>query len=143
MKAVSADVQKFFEDYEKGTGQLDPQVLNVLYAGTFMFGGPQGVQAIKLEDFLRVVPKRQGFFSAIGLTATTLRSLEQTDLDEHYIQVRVAWQMRFEKQGQPPLLDENSASYILQRQESGLRIVFQLDHQNLMQRVRELGLLPE
>jgi len=141
MKAVSAEVQKFFEDFEKGTGQLDPQVLNGLYAGTFMFGAPQGVQAIKLEDFLGVVPKRQGFFSAIGLTATTIQSLEQTELDD--IQVRVSWQMRFEKQGQPPILDENLATYILQRQESGLRIVFQLDHQDLMQRVRELGLLPE
>jgi hypothetical protein len=142
MKTASAEVKRFFDDYERSTGQLDPELLTTLYADAFMFGGPQGAQAVKLDDFLKVVPKRQGFFQAVGLTSTKILSLEETDLDDSYIQVKVYWQMRFEKAGQPPTLDENSATYILRRQGSALRIVFQLDHQDLMKRVEELGLLP-
>jgi len=142
MKTASADVKRFFDEYERSTGQLDPELLSTLYADSFMFGGPQGAQAIKLDDFLKVVPKRQGFFQAVGLTSTKILSLEATDLDESYIQVKVSWQMRFEKAEQLPITDENSATYILYRQGSALRIVFQIDHQDLMKRVQELGLLP-
>jgi len=56
--------------------------------------------------------------------------------------VKVDWNMRFEKGLDQPIVNETSATYILYQQENILRIVFQLDHQDLMKRVRDLGLLP-
>lgn len=50
--------------------------------------------------------------------------------------------MRFENGSGPPTIAENSATYLLFQQGDALRIVFQLDHQALMQRVQDLGLLP-
>jgi len=142
MMPASESVQKFFEAYEKAAGSQDLDLIGALYSQTFLFGGPQGTQAVKRDDFLKVLPRRSGFFKAIGLSATTLQSIEETRLDERYRLVRVVWLMRFEKDGSPPILDPAAATYILIREEDALRIVFQLDHQDLAQRVKELGLLP-
>src|SRR6185295_9516559 len=95
-----------------------------------------------LDDFLRVVPKRREFFAAVGLKSSTIRSLEETRLDDHYVMVKAHWTMRFERPGAAPVLNESSATYILRRDEHSMRIVVQLDHQDLAQRVRELGLSP-
>jgi hypothetical protein len=56
--------------------------------------------------------------------------------------VKAYWKMRFEKDREQPIVAEISATYILYRREDSLRIVFQLDHQDLMKRVQDLGLLP-
>lgn len=56
--------------------------------------------------------------------------------------VKAHWQMRFEKDQEQVIVDEISATYILYQQEDLLRIVFQLDHQDLIKRGQELGLLP-
>jgi hypothetical protein len=87
-----------------------------------------------MEDFLKALPKRQGFFKTIGLTASKIQSLEETRLDENYVMVKASWQMRFEKEPEQAIVDEISATYILYQQEDLLRIVFQLDHQDLMKR---------
>jgi hypothetical protein len=63
-------------------------------------------------------------------------------LDDRYVMVKVQWQMRFQKDAAPPVLNQIAATYVLRRDEYSMRIVFQLDHQDLAQRVRELGLLP-
>ena len=107
-----------------------------------MFASPQGAQAIKKEDFLKVLPKRQGFFKTVGLTSSKIKSLEETRLDDNYVMVKTYWNMRFEKNTEHPIVVETSATYILCQQESLLRIVFQLDHQDLMKRAQDLGLLP-
>ena len=142
MAQASESVQKFFEAYESATGSQDLDLIGSLYSETFLFGGPQGTQAVKRDDFLKVLPRRNGFFKAIGLSATTIQSIDETRLDEHYLLVKVIWLMRFEKNGSPPILDPSSATYLLENMEDGLRIVFQIDHQNLAQRAQELGLLP-
>lgn len=142
MKQVSDRVRKFFEDYETGGSALDLELLAAQYGDPFMFAGPQGVQAVKKEDFLKALPKRQGFFKTIGLTASKIQSLEETRLDENYVMVKAHWQMRFEKDPEQVIVDEISATYILYQQEDLLRIVFQLDHQDLMKRGQALGLLP-
>ena len=103
-----------------------------------MFAGPGGVQAVKRDDFLKVVPKRAAFFRAIGLVASEVRRLEEIRLDEKHTMVRAYWSLRFEQDAGRPLIDEIEATYIPRREESW-QIVFQLDHQDLTRRVQELG----
>jgi len=139
---VSDFVREFFEDYERGSNALDLEILDSRYSDSFMFGGPQGVQIIKKEDFLKVLPARKEFFRMVGLTSSKIQRLEEIRLNDNYVMVKADWNMRFEKDLDQPIVDEISATYILYRQENLLRIVFQLDHQDLMKRVRDLGLLP-
>jgi hypothetical protein len=142
MKQVSDIVRKFFEDYESGIIGPDLELLASRYSDSFMFASPQGVQPIKKDDFLKVLPKRQGFFKTVGLTSSKIQALEETRLDDNYVMVKAYWNMRFEKDPEQPIVDETAATYILYQQESLLQIVFQLDHQDLMKRVQDLGLLP-
>lgn len=142
MNQVSDLIQKFFEDYERGGSTLEPELPAALYGDPFMFAGPQGVQAVKKEDFLKMLPKRAGFFKSVGLVSSEIQALEETQLDDHYIMVKADWAMRFEKEPAQPIVVQIAATYILFQQEDSLRIVFQLDHQDLMKRVQELGLWP-
>ena len=142
MKQVSDNVRTFFDNYEKGTNSSDPKLVASQYGDAFMFGGPQGVQAVKMEDFLKALLKRDGFFKAVGLTASRIKSLEETRLDENYVMVKVCWNMRFEKHSDQPVDVDLVTTYILYSQESLLQIVVQLDHQDFMKKVGDFGLLP-
>ena len=146
MEQVSDIVGKFFEDYERSinasSSEEGPELIASRYSDSFMFAGPQGTQAVKKEDFLKALPKRQWFFKTVGLTSSTIQSLEETRLDANYVMVKAYWNLRFEKEAEQPIVAEISAAYILRQDESSLRIVFQLDHQDLMKTAQDLGLLP-
>ncbi|HZM25005.1 MAG TPA: hypothetical protein VFC02_24855 [Anaerolineales bacterium] len=142
MTHASDIVNSFFESYEKASNTLDLELLGSQYSDAFMFASPQGAQLVKKDDFLKVLPKRQGFFKAIGLISSKIAALEETQLDESYIMVKVQWNMQFEKNTGQSITDKTSATYVLFQQENMLKIVFQLDHQDLTKRAQELGLLP-
>ena len=140
MTGPSRSVRDFFEAYARATASLDPGFLEAAYADSFMFAGPAGTLTIKRDDFLKVVPKRRALFDAAGWKATELGAVEETVLDDHYVQVKAQWQFRFEKEAGAPVVEPAAATYILRRDASGLRIVFQLDHQDLTTRLQQLGL---
>mgnify|MGYP000742313236 CR=1 FL=1 len=141
MNSVNPIIQDFFEKFEKGINALDVDLISSLYADAFMFGGSQGVQSVKKEDFLKMLPKRQGFFATVGLKSTKLTSFDEIKLDDSYTIIKTTWMMHYEKDAKPPIDNETSATYILYSQNSSLQIVMQIDHQDLMRRVKELGLL--
>src|SRR5581483_11536776 len=86
-------VKEFFLKYEQANFRSDLDGIGSLYADTFMFGGPNGVQAVKKEDFLKVVPKMKAHFSSMGLSGTELQSVEASALDSKYILATVVWKM--------------------------------------------------
>jgi hypothetical protein len=141
MKQVSDIVRAFFEDFERGSNTPNPEIIASQYDDTFVFAGPQGVQVVKKDDFLKALPKRDGFFKAVGLTSSGIQSLEETRLDDNYVLVKAHWNMRFEKDQKQSVVVEIAATYVLYQQGSLLRIVLQLDHQDFMKRVQDLGLL--
>lgn len=141
MTRVSDNVRIFFEGFEKASNILDLELLGLQYSDSFMFASPQGAQPVKKDDFLKVLPKRKGFFKTIGLISSKITALEETQLDENYIMVKAHWNMYFEKNSGESITDEISTTYVLFQQEKILKIVFQLDHQDLTKRVQELGLL--
>ena len=142
MPDTGDSVRKFFNDYANATGSLDLAFFASAYGDHFMFASPSGTQPVKRDDFLKVLPKRQEFFAAVGLKSSVIQSLEETPLDDHYVMVKTRWSMRFEKHAERPVLVDTAATYVLRQEERSMRIVFQLDHQDLTQRVRDLGLLP-
>jgi len=89
MTEASSVVRALFEAYTRAAASADPAFFATAYAETFMFAGPATIQAVKRDDFLKVIPKRRAFFAAIGLTATEVSSIDETPLDEHHLLVRV------------------------------------------------------
>ena len=142
MKPVSKMISLFFEDFEQASNSLDIEALRSLYGDVFMFAGPAGSQSVRKDDFLRVLPMRHEFFKTIGLVSSKVTALEETKLEENYYMVKSNWEMRFEKSGSQPILESISATYILFQRSGSLQIVFQLDHQDLTERVKTLGLYP-
>jgi hypothetical protein len=141
MQQVSDMVRAFFEDYEKGSNTPDPELIASQYGDSFMFAGPQGVQAVRKEDFLNALRNRDGFFKAVGLTSSRIQSLDETRLDDNYVLVKASWEMQFEKAPEQPVVAEIAATYLLYQQGSSLRIVLQLDHQDLVKKVQDLGIV--
>jgi hypothetical protein len=139
MQQVSNMVKAFFEDYEKGSNTPSPELIASQYSDSFMFASPQGAQAVRKEDFLKALPKRDAFFKAVGLTSSKIQSLEETRLDDSYVLVKAYWEMQFEKGPERPVVAEIAATYLLYQQGPVLRIVLQLDHQDLMKKVQEFG----
>jgi hypothetical protein len=140
MAEASKGLREFFDGYASATGSLDVAWLGSAYGETFMFASPGGVQAVKRDDFLKVLPKRGAFFRAAGLVASEVTKLEETRLDDLHTMVKAYWSLRFAKDPGRPIVDEIAATYVLRRHEASWQIVFQLDHQDLTKRVQELGL---
>lgn len=124
-------VKEFFLQYEKANSSSDVSAIGSLYADMFMFGGPDGVQTIKNEDFLKVVPKMKMSFSSMGLSETQLQTVESKPLDSKYLLATVVWRMKLGNSSGSKHVDA-SATYILVRGPGdALSIVFQIDHQDL------------
>src|SRR5690348_1339204 len=97
MNNENAEVKSFFARYEAANAVFDVEQIAACYAESFMFGGPDGVQSVKKEDFLKVLPRRKEFFRSRGLASSNIDSLEASTLDAKYTLVKVLWKMRFDR----------------------------------------------
>lgn len=128
---MDQEAKAFFLQYEKANSTSDVSAIGNLYADTFMFGGPKGVQAVKREDFLKVVPRMKAHFASLGLTETELKSVEASAISSKFLLVKAAWRMSVRNSTGSRQIDA-LATYILARQHGEkLSIVFQIDHQDL------------
>jgi uncharacterized protein DUF4440 len=131
-------VAEFFRRYEQANNDFDVQLIAKLYADTFMFGNPQGVQAVKKEEFIKVLPRRKDFMKTAGLVSSRVDSAEASTLDSKYILVRTVWNMGFRTNNGDEVARKTSATYILSSSGDSFEIVFQLDHQDWMKIVQDL-----
>jgi hypothetical protein len=130
-------VNEFFSQYERANSSSDVSAIGGLYADTFMFGGPNGVQAIKKDDFLKVIPKMKAHFSSMGLSETQLQTVETNPLDSQYLLAKVVWRMKFRNSCGSKYVDAFATYVLVRGQEEALSIVFQLDHQDLTSVIKE------
>jgi len=140
MNNENTEVKSFFTRYEMANAIFDVEQIAACYADVFMFGGPAGVQCVKKEDFLKILPRRKEFFRSRGLASSNIHSLEVSALDSKYTLAKVVWNMRFDRSAGEPVYSQNSASYILAAENDRSQIVFQIDHQDLTKKLKELGL---
>ena len=105
-----------------------------------MFAGPGGVQSVKKEDFIRMVPKRKQWFASLGLVDSKVTLVDETRLDSKYSLVKTAWTMSFEKTRGITQTLKTSATYILEWNQGAAQIVFQIDHQDVSAAVKQLTL---
>ena len=133
-------MKSFFAGYEAANANFDVEQIVACHADVFLFGGPETVQCVKKEDFVKLPPRRKEFFRSRGLVSSNIDSLEATVLDPKYTLVKVFWNMRFERTASDPISSQNAASYVLSSTNDRSQIVFQIDHQDLSKRLQELGL---
>src|SRR5215469_881172 len=131
-------VEAFFRRYEQANHDFDLPLIATLYADTFMFGNPQGVQAIKKDDFVKVLPRRKEFMKAAGLLSSRIDSVETSALDSKYMMVKTVWNMTFRTNTGSDVTRKTLATYVLSAIGESFEIVMQLDHQDLMAIVQEV-----
>jgi hypothetical protein len=136
MSTITAE--EFFRLYEQANRDFDVQLIARLYADTFMFGNPQGVQAIKKEDFVKVLPRRKEFMKTAGLLSSRVDSVQTSTLDSKYVLVKTVWNMSFRGTHADEVTRKISATYVLSNIGESFEIVLQLDHQDLMKIVQDL-----
>ncbi len=136
MSIITAE--EFFRLYEQANNDFDVPSISKLYADTFMFANPQGVQAVKKEDFVKVLPRRKDFMKAAGLLSARVDSVEATKLDSKYMLVKTIWNMRIRANNGNEIAGKTSATYILSAIGDSFEIVVQLDHQDLTKTIQDL-----
>lgn len=136
-----SSLRSFFESYEKAINGTDIHSIASFYADEFMFAKTQGTQAVKNDDFIKALPKRSEFLKAVGLISSKLMTYAETTLDDTYVLVKIAWNQLYEKGEKPQIEDETLATYLVRENANTYKIVLQIDHQDLFERVKELGLL--
>jgi len=136
MSTITAE--EFFRLYEQANRDFDVQLIAKLYADTFMFGNPQGVQAVRKEDFVKVLPRRKEFLKTAGLLSSGIDTVEASTLDSKYVLVKTAWKMNFRGTNPNEVTRKISATYVLSNIGESFEIVLQLDHQDLMKIVQDL-----
>lgn len=130
--------EEFFRTYERANSEFDVQSIANHYAEVFMFGSPQGVQAVKKEDFVKVLPRRKDFMKTAGLLSSRVHSIEAATLDSKYTLAKVMWEIRVLASDTDTIIGKVSATYMLSSVGDSLEIILQLDHQDLMKTVQEL-----
>lgn len=129
--AMDQQVKQFFTQFEKANASSDVSAIGSLYAETFTFAGPGGVQMVKNADFIKVIPKMKMHLKALGLSETRLESVEVKSLGSRYLLATVVWRMKIRNSSESKHVDA-SATYMLMRNEGdALSIVLQIDHQDL------------
>ncbi len=130
-------INQFFLRFERANSSSDVSEFSRLYADTFLFGGPDGVQMVQKEGFLKILPKMKAHFSSMGLSETHLQAVEANPLDSKYLLAKVSWKMTLGDSSRNNHV-EASTTYVLMRGgENPLSIILQIDHQDLENVIKE------
>jgi ketosteroid isomerase-like protein len=136
-ETVSDDVRDFFANFERAGAELDLDATGAQFADYFLSADPNGTHVVPKAALLAALPQRQQMFRSAGLSAMRLRHLAQTTLDDNYVLAKTEWAMEADQPGAPAVDATLSSTFILRREAGTLRIVFYLNHRDVMALISE------
>lgn len=136
MDTLSSRMVEFLESFE--CSRAAGADAAALYAETFLAAGPEGARCVRLEDFLKALPKRKEMFEAAGCKRTELASVTETPLDERYTMARTKWRMTFAREGGERLVEVES-TFLVDMGGEKPRILAYLSHQDALRLVVAAG----
>jgi hypothetical protein len=134
-------VDRFFEAFQRASNSDDILSMVSHFAEAFLAAGPRGAQCVRSADFAKALPKRKQLFHRLGCQPATLVSLQQTPLDNRYVMAKTTWRFDFARgnhQMGEVLVD---STYLLDTSADEFKIVLYLTHQDIMEVLRERGIL--
>jgi hypothetical protein len=141
MEYIDDEIEIFLKRYETNANIGTAEEIVSQFAEVFMAADPSGARPVPASVLLAAVPQRKKLFESMGSGVTTLASLEQTRLDDRYILLKTEWLVKFDRgNGRSEELRLRS-TFIVQRFDDRMRIVFYLNHEDLATVLREKGLL--
>lgn len=147
MHQPSEAIERFFRTFETNASGHDVDAQVSQFADVFMAASPHGAQAVRAADFALVLPKKKQLFDSMGCRSSELVSLIEEPLDARYVLARTQWKMSFERPDIPPQDVVVESAYIVDTggkdaPPENARIVFYLANQDILQIVKDRGLLP-
>jgi hypothetical protein len=126
MNRAKEKAEEFFKQYEAANIAGDFEAVSRLYQDSFVFGLPQGTKTIMAADLAKIAAKRHKDFKEKGLSGTRLKNVEAGMIDSNYMWVTADYEMDIKGS-----LKTTSATYIVLDTGHEMKIVMQIDHQNL------------
>jgi hypothetical protein len=141
MVQASEAIERFFRTFEANASNENVDAQISQFAHVFMAANPQGAQAVRSADFALAIPKKKQLFDRLGCRSTELISLDEQRLDARYIMAITQWKLTFARPENPPQDVIAKSVYILDTGDDEPRIVFYLANQDIMQILKDRGLL--
>ncbi len=146
MQQASEAIERFFRNYESNASSDDIDAVISQFADVFMAASPQGAQAVRSADFALALPKRKQLFDSLGCRLTELVTLREQRLDARYVMAGTQWKMTFARpQSRTQEVVVDSVFIVDTGGEAAAadaaRIVFYLAKQDIMQVLKDRGLL--
>jgi hypothetical protein len=141
MQQTTDTLEQFFRSFESSAASNDVSAQVAHFADAFMAASPQGTQVVHANDFAVALPRRKQLFDRLGCRSTALISLEKKILDARYVMASTRWRMTFirnEGKAEEVLVD---SIYIVDTGGEAFKIVFYLANQDLMQILKERGIV--
>lgn len=133
---IDPQIKKFFDEYQSNINTGNPETATLQYGDPIMIATPKGAYTFTNEEFLKLLPGRKQFFETTGLKSTKVISLEEISSDQTYFIIKAIWKFHFEKNPSKPSDIEVGTTYILRKEDETIRIIFQLDHEDLMEKLK-------
>jgi len=143
MVQASEAIERFFRTYESNVSNDDPAEAVSQFADVFMAASPQGAQAVRAGDFRLALPKRKELFDRLGCRSSELVALNEQRLDDRYILASTQWKMTFAKPESPKQEVVVHSVFIVDTGASSPKIILYLANQDIMQVLKERGLLAD
>jgi hypothetical protein len=139
-------VSRFFALYARETAEDNMPAVVSHFAETFLFAGPSGAQPVRASDFAAALPKRKALFDQLGSQPTQLTAIHETPLDSRYVLTRTIWRFSFLRDNTLVQQFDTDSTFLIDTglpgtAESEFKILLYLPHQDIMQLLRDRGLL--
>ena len=135
-------IEQFFRTFESDASSNNTAAQVSHFADVFMAASPAGAQAVRVSDFAMALPKKKQLFDQLGCRSTVLSSLRQARLDARYVIANTQWRMTFAQNEHEPQDVTADSVYIVDTGTDPFKIVFYLASQDLLQVLKERGIVP-
>jgi hypothetical protein len=139
-------VSRFFALYARETAEDNLPAIVSHFADSFLFAGPSGAQPVRASDFAAAMPKRKALFEQLGSQPTQLTAIHETPLDSRYVLVCTTWRFSFLRDNTPAQQFDTESTFLIDTSlpgtnESEFKVLLYLPHQDIMQLLRDRGIL--
>ena len=142
IQAESA-VARFFQRYARKTREDDIPWLVSQFTDPFVSADPHGTRSVRVDDFAAALPKRKMLFDRLGCQPAILVRLQETRLDCAVQSLaKTTWRFDFARvdseETEQVLTD---STFLVDTGGEEFKIVMYMAHQDIMQVLRDRGIL--
>jgi hypothetical protein len=135
------EIQEFFTRYADASLNGSPATIAGFYGKSFIMVGPTGSQAFANDDsFLKWLQGVLDFNKQSGLEKMFVRNIDSLSVGKHIWKATVTWGSQFAKTGNRII--EFDLHYLLEKFESGLKIIMYISDEDQEQLMKAHGILP-